>query len=220
VLVLDRTGRELQRFSIPEPLRQWDITFLETQSGGAVMYTVKRLDERGMPAEYLVFQIGPDGRSQESTAILPETSFGWRDRMGFGLVVPAPAMLVGVLGVARIEQLFYADAEKTYSAAIARTFAEFWPALACAALIAVGLAVICYRRQVRFAASMTEQVVWPLFVVLFGLPGWIGYRFGRTWPVLHACPSCGRVVPHNRDTCARCAESFPRPALKGTEVFA
>ena len=34
------------------------------------------------------------------------------------------------------------------------------------------------------------------------------------------CPDCGATVPRDRDDCTRCEIEFPRPALKGTEVFA
>jgi hypothetical protein len=57
-------------------------------------------------------------------------------------------------------------------------------------------------------------------VLLLGLPGWIGYRFGRKWPVLEACSECGHTVPRDRENCVCCTNNFPRPALKGTEVFA
>jgi hypothetical protein len=87
-------------------------------------------------------------------------------------------------------------------------------------LIAIGFAVLCYRRQVRYGMSGSECLIWPLFVLLFGLPGWIGYRFGRSWPELEACPACKTVVPQDREACASCANEFTRPAFKGTEVVA
>jgi hypothetical protein len=51
---------------------------------------------------------------------------------------------------------------------------------------------------VQNGASRTQRVVWPLFVFLLGLPGWIGYRY----------------------TVAPSAVEFLVPALRGTEVFA
>ena len=91
---------------------------------------------------------------------------------------------------------------------------------AIAQVLAVILAVLCYRRQARYGVSRTERIVWPLFVLVLGLPGWIGYRFGRSWPVLESCPECGTAVPRDREGCLRCTNDFPRPALKETEVFA
>jgi hypothetical protein len=80
--------------------------------------------------------------------------------------------------------------------------------------------VLCYRRQVRYGMSRWERIVWPLFVLLLGLPGWVGYRFGRSWPVLETCPACGAGVPRDREDCTRRETAFPPPALKGTEGFA
>jgi hypothetical protein len=37
---------------------------------------------------------------------------------------------------------------------------------------------------------------------------------------LEACPDCGVTVPRDRESCLCCTNDFPRPALKGTEVFA
>jgi hypothetical protein len=48
----------------------------------------------------------------------------------------------------------------------------------------------------------------------------VGYLFHRRWPVMDACPACGRPVPRDRDSCAACGAEFPPPALKGIEVFA
>jgi hypothetical protein len=55
---------------------------------------------------------------------------------------------------------------------------------------------------------------------LLGPPGGIGYRFGRWWPVLEACPECGVRVPRDREACACWEADFSPPALQGTEVFA
>jgi hypothetical protein len=89
-----------------------------------------------------------------------------------------------------------------------------------AQLLAAGLAILCYRRQVRYRGSRSERIVWPLFVLALGLPGWVAYRFCRTWPVLETCSACGVGVPRDRGECAHCEADFPAPALKGTEVFA
>jgi hypothetical protein len=125
-----------------------------------------------------------------------------------------------VLGFWRAPELLEEGLAATYPEAVSRSFREFWLPLVMAQLVAVGLAVLCYRRQVRYGASRAERIVWPLFVLVLGLPGWMGYRFGRSWPVLEACSSCGVSVPQDRESCVRCRADSPRPALKGTEVFA
>jgi hypothetical protein len=137
-----------------------------------------------------------------------------------GLVLPAPAMLAGYIGLTRPAKLLEEGLETKYSVALARAFVEYRLALVTAHLLAAVLAFLCYRRQVRYGAGRMERVLWPLFVLVFGLPGWIGYRFGLPWPVLEACPTCAAAAPRDRDACACCEVEFPGPALKGTEVFA
>src|SRR5262249_2772948 len=137
-----------------------------------------------------------------------------------GLVVPAPLALGGCVGLGRTSDLVKEGLEVTYSAALRRALSEFWPALLLTQVVAAGLAVLCYRRQVRYGAIGAERVVWPLFVLVLGLPGWAGFRFGRSWPVLESCPACDVEVPRDRAVCVRCTAEFPRPALRGTEVFA
>ncbi len=137
-----------------------------------------------------------------------------------GPVFPSPLVLNVVLGIFLPRDLLEEGRAATFPEALARTLTEFWPALTIAQLLAAGLAVHCHRRQVRYGASGRERVAWPLFVLLLGLPGWIGYRFGRSWPVLEACPTCGEGVPRDRGDCTRCRAEFPKPALQGVEVFA
>jgi hypothetical protein len=219
VVILDPHGRELRRFAIPEPLRDRDLSFTETSPGGAVMLSGGQR-EGTVSSVYHIFHITPDGRWREATVTLPGIPIHWLFRMGFGAVLPSPAVLAGMLGVGRTWQLLDNGADSTVTAALARTVTEFWPSLTTALVVAMGLAVLSYRRLARYGASIRERLVWTLFVLFFGLPGWIGYRFGRNWPTLEACPSCRTIVPRDREACSRCADAFPRPALKGTEVFA
>jgi hypothetical protein len=52
------------------------------------------------------------------------------------------------------------------------------------------------------------------------VPGYLAYRFHRTWPVLEDCPRCGEQSPRDRDRCSDCGATFPPPELKGLEIFA
>jgi hypothetical protein len=94
-----------------------------------------------------------------------------------------------------------------------------WP-LAVIALVALALAAACYRRQTRYQASPIERIVWPLFVFLLGVPGWIGYRYCRRWPELEPCPACHQPAPRAGEVCAACRHEFPLPAPQGAEIFA
>jgi hypothetical protein len=73
---------------------------------------------------------------------------------------------------------------------------------------------------VRYGAGRRERMIWPIFVFAFGLFGWIGFRFHRSWPALEPCSACHVVVPRDRSACEACRADFPLPEMKGTEVLA
>jgi hypothetical protein len=76
----------------------------------------------------------------------------------------------------------------------------------------------CFRRQTRFAVSRGQRTLWTLFVLAMGPAGWIGYRFGRTWPTLEKCPHCDRTIPRDGALCPCCHHEMPRPAPIGLEL--
>jgi hypothetical protein len=63
-------------------------------------------------------------------------------------------------------------------------------------------------------------IAWAIFVLITGVPGFIGYLLHRRWPVVVRCEHCGAQTPRDRDTCLNCGTAFPPPAPKGIEVFA
>ncbi|HEY7153501.1 MAG TPA: hypothetical protein VH575_06050 [Gemmataceae bacterium] len=220
LLVLDAQGQQLAHYPIPEALRGLDLTFAESNTGEAVMYWNSPEDTLAKETEYRIFWVKPDGSFRETATTLAH--FGERRPMQVygGVVMPSPLGLGVSIVRERFQELLKNGLEATSAEAFVRALREFWPALAIAQTLAFVFAVLCYRRQVRYGVGRAERIVWPLFVLLLGLPGWIGYRFGRSWPVLETCPACGGVVPRDRGDCARCAAEFPLPELKGTEVFA
>ncbi len=219
VLWCDEGGEELKRYCIPEVLRDRDFDFAETRTGEALMY------ERG-PNDFLstehhcrIFWVRPDGRFSEADVTLRHPAERWMRHLS-GVLVPAPVVLGGIVASERPGTLLEQGVATTYPEALSRALREFWPSLLIAQAIAVLFAGLCYRRQVRYGVGGTERVVWTLFVLFLGLPGWVAFRFGRTWPVLESCPACEHAVPQDRECCLRCEAEFPQPALKGTEVFA
>ncbi len=215
--VLDERGQELHRYTIPEPAREKTFTFAESSNGEAVLYWTRPANENAAKVEYPIFWVARDGRCRETRAVLaPDRVVLGPSTLGF--TMPSPVFLGGYITLIRVPTLL--DEGVIYPEILARMLSEYWLALVIAQLLAFGSAVLCYRRQVRYGAGRAERIAWPLFVLFLGVPGWIGYRFGRSWPVLEKCPDCGATVPRDRDDCARCESEFPRPALKGTEVFA
>lgn len=220
VLVLDAQGRQLARYPIPEALRNLPFSFAESNASEAVLYWDSPEDGLATVTNYRIFWVKPDGRFRETKATLAHFAEKRPMRICGGAVMPSPLGAGYTFVRDRYQELLKNGLSATPTEALGRALTEFWPALAIAQVIAFAFAVLCYRRQVRYGTSRTERIVWPLFVLLFGLPGWIGYRFGRSWPVLEACPDCGAAVPRDRESCRCCTNDFPRPALKGTEVFA
>jgi hypothetical protein len=220
ILVLNVQGKPLARYAIPEAVRNLDFTFAESKAGEAVLYWSSPEDSLATEKEYRIFWVKPDGQCREAAVTLAHRGELRPMRVYAGVTMPSPLGLSCSYMRGRFQELLNHGLSATPAEALSRAFAEFWPALAIAQTIAFALAMLCYRRQVRYGVSRTERIVWPLFVLLFGLPGWIGYRFGRSWPVLETCPDCGANVPRDRESCLRCTNDFPRPALKGTEVFA
>jgi hypothetical protein len=220
VLVLDERGHLLERYTIPHELRERGFALAQTTTGEAVMDWSSSGDSLATTIDHHIYRVTPDGRHQEARVSLRWAGSMRRIQVLGGFVAPAPLVLGGWVAIGRTSDLINEELEATYAAALRRAFTEFWPALLLAQVIALGLAVLCYRRQLRYGATAAERVIWPLFVLVLGLPGWAGYRFGRSWPVLEACSACEVAVPRDRVDCVRCAATFPGPALKGTEVFA
>jgi hypothetical protein len=220
VLLLDERGGVLRRYPIPESLRERTFNFQETTSGEALLYAKGPSDALAAEVDYHFCWAKPGGTYREASTTL--RSPGWLRpyRTSGGIVVPAPLVLLGALAVERPGKLVEEGLETSYPIALGRAIAEFAPALLIAGLLSLGLAVLCYRRQARYGASTREKLIWALFVLALGVPGWVGYRFGRSWPVLEECSECGRQVPRDRDSCKVCEAEYPLPARKGTEVFA
>jgi hypothetical protein len=177
-------------------------------------------DDMATKQEHWICWVGDGGQSREARTTLSSPGGLLQMRGLAAPVAPAPLVLGGFVALVRTRELLEQGLAQSYPEALVRAIREFWSALAIAQLIAAGFSLLCYRRQVRYGASRWERVTWPLFVLLLGLPGWIGYRFGRTWPTIEVCPSCRVGVPRDRESCVQCEAEFPAPARRGTEVFA
>lgn len=139
--------------------------------------------------------------------------------LGWQSAAAAPLPLGQLPVVFLMANVFRANGQaEDYGSAVGQMLGHIWPALLSVGLIGVLAAVAAYRRQQRY--GLPHAVGWAVFAFLFGAPGWIAYRWRRTWPVLDDCPACGHLVPHDRDRCTDCLTPFPPPARKGIEVFA
>jgi hypothetical protein len=108
--------------------------------------------------------------------------------------------------------------EMGYWDALPVALPKLWLPIAASCLLAGALAVLTVKRQKRF--GLGNQKTWAVFVLLFGVPGYLGYLCHRRWPVRELCGECEEPTPRDRDACAFCDAAFPAPEPKGTEVFA
>jgi hypothetical protein len=211
----------VNRVSIPQELRNWTFNWGETSKHEFIAYTAVSVPETTATHihYYWIDRDGTVTEQAEFTLAGYNPVYSSAQRILPGALMPAPVGAVGFVGV--YWPLMLLDTGQASAAqAWPRALEEFWPSVLLTLLVAGTLAGMCYCRQSRYRAGRAERLLWPLFVFALGVPGWIGYRFGRSWPVLEKCPSCGRPVPQDRPACAVCQAEFPLPPLKGTEVFA
>ena len=179
VLVVDKYGNEQQRHPIPQELRELPIIFGETTAGEAVMYWNKDQTLIDTEDQYSLFWVRPDGSSRTAALTLSGRPIpALRYIIAAVLPSPIPLAISGILRARELQE----SIEPSFSSGLLRTIREFWQTWLLVQSLAVCLAVLCYRRRLRYGTRRAERIAWPLFVLLLGLPGWIGYRFGRSWP--------------------------------------
>ncbi len=219
VLFLDRQGKELRRHSIPVALRDQYLHFAETDNKEAIMYAT---NPRQLPSQvdHQIYWVGQDANARHASVTLPTIQDDWRLARLAWAAAPTPAGMAFLVATDAWSTKLERGLAKTYPEALARSLSAYWFSLLNASCVSAAFAVLCYRRQVRYGAKGAERILWPLFILVFGLPGWIGYRLGRSWPLLETCPECHTPVARDQDDCPSCAAGFPKPAFLGTEVFA
>jgi hypothetical protein len=171
--------------------------------------------------EHLVW-LEPSGQIARRQTVRRKTRYeppsltwvGWQ----MAIAAPLPIANIGYTTIAAPQGLLAEKSELTYPQALATVLRSTW--LSVLTVLALGAisAVFAYRRQRRFGLS--HGPAWAIFVFLFGLPGYLAYRFHRPWPVLEECPACHQPAPRDRQACLDCGAPFPPPPQKGIEVFA
>jgi hypothetical protein len=198
VVVINGRTNEQQRFTIPAELRDTSFSWGQTTTGDQLAVWNSQVTPEAEISSYHVALSNAAGAvTRRSDGEISEPRSPNELRWFLGLNAPAPLLVDCCVGWWLPLRSWYGPHEP-YGPALARYMAEYWPSLLIVHILSAILAWLCYRRQKINDASRTERVVWPLFVFLLGLPGWIGYRYTVT---------------------LRVAES-PAPALRGTEVFA
>jgi hypothetical protein len=219
IRVFDSHGKELRRYPVPEELRDRDLSVAETTRGEVLMRWHTPDDDLATSNEHRIALTGPAGPCRQWTTSLAKAPT--LPVEGFALVAPSPLLLASYITAAQPKKLLARGAASSYSEAVLLALSEAASPLAIAQVLSAWLAFLCYRRQVRYGITGARRIIWPIFVLFLGLPGWIGYRFGMSWPVLEKCPACGCPTPQDREACVRCdSEASSQVVFTGTEVFA
>src|SRR5581483_5199708 len=83
----------------------------------------------------------------------------------------------------------------SYAVGFGKVFKRAWLAALVLFVVCAIPAYAAYRRQKRF--GLPHAGVWAAFTYVFGIPGWVAYRFHRRWPVLDDCPNCRQLSPRD-----------------------
>jgi hypothetical protein len=220
ILVLNPENRLLRTYTIPAELVTQSFSWFETPAGASVLY-------RRKPTKDVSDDIWQYWVSDHAGRVLIQSEVNlYKDTAELHLdafmeaLIPSPLLLDALVGWIEPRERLRSHKADSFGEALTASIAGSWPALVGVHLLSAGLAWLCYRRQVRYGADRVERLLWTGFVFALGLPGWVGYRFARSWPVLERCPACDASVPQDREHCCACATAFPLPARRGTEVFA
>jgi hypothetical protein len=221
VVILDRTTGDKQEYLLPESMRRQQLSAYAIDDGQLLLVSKDYgAGKEGRKKVKLVW-FSPDGQTTQEK----EVSLLWTGQsmskhaqvVVAGLAAPIPlAWTVGgsVIGpLAMMQQ----NNVPNYRAGLQKSLTA-WPGLVIVTLLALASASIALGQHRKY--HRPHSGLWWWFVFLLGPAGLLAYWLGHPRAVLESCPSCGLLVPRDRDGCAACGETFAAPELLGTEVFA
>jgi len=218
VLIVNTQSGASKRFPLPAEIRSHMLAAAHLPDGNLLLTARRSYRD----SEEHVVWLTPSGEiaKQQTVHIKAQwqspsvTSLGWMAAIGAPSPLVNAAVTLGWLPNAAVEN----EQADDYSQAMSFVLRRTWPSMLAVFALGCAMVPLAYGRQKRFGLPNPEA--WAVFVFLFGVPGWIAYRFHRTWPVLEECPSCRQPSPRDREDCLDCGKTFPPPPLKGIEVFA
>jgi hypothetical protein len=220
---LDQQHHVKKVFSLPPDFdRRSSVEWYELKSGQAiaVIFPVWSTGPRVNVNRKLVYRIKGDGAIEDQFTVDLQVGSSAPDNpieaFQIPLTLPSPAILFAI-GVIRV---IADDPAQSYAVAVTAFLKVAGPGLIAVLALSIVLAILVQRRSRAFGLTRREQITWTVFVLVFGLPAYVGFRIYRRWPVRQPCPNCGAQAPRDRVACAMCGMRFPDPSLKGIEVFA
>jgi hypothetical protein len=223
IYALDHTHRVVRVFAIPTEVDpQSAVNWYEVGKGEAIAAFDRPRSAANADniTNLITYRIAADGAIQDRFDLALQT--------GSPATNPAVVQMQAFLGLPSPVFLFVVqpffltkvDRIQSYSSAVLVRFTALWPSLIAATGLASILAIITWRRSRSFGVPKREQIAWVVFILLLGLPAFVGFLLHRRWPTRQPCPTCHARAPRDRVACAECGTRFPDPSLRGTEVFA
>ncbi len=87
-------------------------------------------------------------------------------------------------------------------------------------VITIAFALFALFWDNRYHGTVISQLTWFIYVLLFGLPGLVGYLTHRKWPARVPCAHCGTKLPVTTMVCPKCSNPVPPPEHTPKEIFA
>ncbi|MEN6367970.1 MAG: hypothetical protein ABFC88_14280 [Thermoguttaceae bacterium] len=206
VRVLDFDGKQKDEYRLPKELRTRDFWWYRLPNDMVLAIVTKDTTQH-------LYWFEKDGRSVRSEKVTLKKESHTTSTFDVACTVPSPGL---ILAGGFLE--YVTRPSTNWIAALQQAFARYWPGLLGIETLSLVLAVGCFCRQRKFGLS--GAWIWAGFMLLFGVPAYLGYRLSRVWPAQLACPHCKQPSPRDRPMCIHCGQNFPPPAMKGIEVFA
>ena len=202
--------RQRRRFPLPPEVERKGFTVAIRPDGDLTIAVYARPTFGSLETHVSIYVLAADGTLGPPRDVTLETSEGWPDTELCAAAFVSPALQLLVNWPSNHEWRRYEGVHSSSQYAKLVFWRERWW-LVGVALAGAVLATICYRRQTRYQVPVGQRILWSLFVFLFGIPGWIGYRYCRRWPVLEPCPACHRPSPRADEIWPSAAVSFLCP---------
>jgi hypothetical protein len=219
--VLDHKHNIIRVFTIPSELdRKSLVRWYEIGNGQAITEFTPSSStaDSDNVTKRTVYRIANDGSMQDRFELTLHNRMRLLDRqtltyvLALGLPVPTIQFVVNLL--------IAIDQTQSFPAALPVLIRNSGLSLIAVFALSSILALMAWRRSRSFGLLKRAQIAWAVFVLLFGVPAYLGFLFFRRWPIRLPCPNCHAQAPRDRTACAECGTRFPNPSLKGIEIFA
>ncbi|MEN6558010.1 MAG: hypothetical protein ABFC54_07505 [Thermoguttaceae bacterium] len=217
VQVLDFNGKQQEEFRLPQEIRTRDFEWCRLPNDTVLAVVDMPCPSDVAPHHCELYWFTKDGRivRKETVSLKRDVRITTTlESVAMTCSLPSPGLLLAFGFLSQQETHPSADGW----AKLKGTIQEGWPFLLAVEALSLILAVGCFCRQRKFGLS--GAWIWAGFMLLFGVPAYLGYRLSRVWPAQLACPHCKQPTPRDRPACLHCGQNFPPPAMKGIEVFA